>query len=138
MVDESGPLTFAALERRFGLPEPPGDTDDFPLPAWYRSVREVPLPQLRVGDISRACRQQLYVDYMVPLALAALDANPLAGELYEGELLISLKSVPLAYWGQHTVERQTVVSLVERVRRSPGTPDDIRTEAGELRSRVQS
>lgn len=34
----------------------------------------------------------------MPLALAVLAANPLAGALYDGELLVSLKGVPSAYW----------------------------------------
>jgi hypothetical protein len=134
MLDESGTLTFAELERRGGIPASSEPSDEFPLPAWYRTVREVPLSRLSPTDIARACRQKLFVGHVVPIAVAMLQLNPLEGEAYEGELLVSLKVVPPTYWQQNPVERQAIRAVIARVLGSPDTPGDLRSDAEELSS----
>ena len=64
------------------MPEPGLASDnEYPLAAWYRFIREVPLDQLGLEDIAKATRQQVHIEHVVPLALRLLQADPLAGEM---------------------------------------------------------
>lgn len=137
MGDKPGDASFLEIERELGLPEPASDSEDYPLPRWYRAVRHVPLSALGVADLARACRQQLYPSYVVPFALAMLDKSPLAGEMYDGELLASLKAIPLSYWSEHAPDRAELLSIIDRVLAAPATPDDVRVETEELRGRAE-
>ncbi|HUB23801.1 MAG TPA: contact-dependent growth inhibition system immunity protein, partial [Tepidisphaeraceae bacterium] len=67
---------------------------------WYIRVRDVPLDELTTSDICRAVRQKTHLDYVVPIALHLLEQSPLAGELYEGELLLAFDSLPEKFWQQ--------------------------------------
>jgi hypothetical protein len=126
-------LTFALLDRERGVPElAPAFGREYPFPAWYRSVREVPLNELSVEDISKAIRQSIHLEHVVPLALRRLEAEPLAGEMYDGELLVSLKSVPLDYWPKHEAERLSLKSAIEAALQEEAIADNVRQDAGEL------
>ena len=105
---------------------------EYPLAAWYRSVREMPLDELTVEDISKAVQQNLHLEYVVPLALRLLESEPLAGELYDGELLVSLKAVPKRYRSQHRNEQPSLKSVVEAALQSEETTEDVRRDAQEL------
>jgi hypothetical protein len=130
-------LTFALLDRERGIAEPPPVSgDEYPLAAWYRSVREVPLDEFKVEDISKAIRQNVYLEQVVPLALRLLKSEPLAGELYDGELLASLKAVPSQYWSQHEDERLSIKSAIEAALRMEETTEDVRRDAQELLSKT--
>jgi len=126
-------MSFAILDRLQGIPEPPVPTEEeFPLPAWYRAVRGLPLGELGVANIARACRQKIHLEQVVPLALELLESEPLAGELYDGELMVSLKSVPLIYWSKHDVERRSLTSVVSALLTMESVEADIRQDAEEL------
>jgi hypothetical protein len=124
-------MTFALLDRERGVPEP-ASGDEYPLPAWYRIVREVALDELGVEDISKAIRQKIHLEHVVPLALRRLESEPLAGEMYEGELLVSLKSVPLQYWSKHEAERLSLKSVIETALQEEAIADNVRRDAEEL------
>jgi len=129
-------LTFALLDRKKGLSELPRATgEEYPLPAWYRAVREIPLDELSVEDICKACRQQIHTDYVVPIALRILESDPSAGEMYDGELLVSMKSVPPAYWSDKAASFR-LKAIVERTLQLASTTGDIRNDANELLSRI--
>jgi contact-dependent growth inhibition (CDI) system CdiI-like immunity protein len=129
--------TLALLDRERGIAEPvPPAGDEHPLAAWYRSVREVPLDDLTVEDISKAIRQNVHLEHVVPLALRFLKSEPLAGEMYEGELLVSFKAVPSQYWSQHEGERLFLKSVVEAALRMEETTQDVRRDAQELLSKT--
>ena len=82
-----GDLTFEILDHDRGYELPPAPPEgEYPLPKWYRRVRNTRLKDLTVEDICRACRQEIYPEYVVPLALRLLHENPLTGEMYDGEL----------------------------------------------------
>lgn len=129
-------VTFALLDKETGLSElPPTASEEYPLAAWYRTVRETPLEELTIEDICKACRQQIHLHHVVPIALNILESDVLAGEMYDGELLVSLKAVPLNYWAAHADQAQTVRKVLERI--LPGlSTDDIREDAQELLSRM--
>lgn len=126
-------MTFATLDREKGVPEPGLASDnEYPLAAWYRSIREVPLDQLGLEDIAKATRQQVHIEHVVPLALRLLQADPLAGEMYDGELLVSLKSVPSHYWSKNQTERLALKSVAQWALRQGSATQDVREEAEEL------
>jgi hypothetical protein len=133
IANGEGRLSFALLDRRNGVPEPgPALGDEYPLAAWYRAVREVPLEELTVEDISKAVRQNVHLENVVPLALRLLASEPLAGEMYDGELLASLKAVPAQYWLQHQDERRSLQGVAEAALRSEVATEDVRRDAQDL------
>jgi hypothetical protein len=130
-------LTFAMLDRERGIPDlTPATGEEYPLPAWYRAVRETPLERLGVEDICRACRQQIHLAHIVPIALRLLQSEPLAGEMYDGELLASLKSVPSDYWPTHTADATLLKSFCEGFRKDQSVPDDVRHDVADLLTRA--
>lgn len=83
------------------------------LEQWYNAVRDVPIVDLQDGDLCRACRQQLFLEYLVPVAAERLRLRPLAGDLYDGELFASLKEVPVAYWKDNPATAATIRTVVD-------------------------
>jgi hypothetical protein len=70
-------ITFRILDKRNGIPDlPPEAEEDFPLPAWYRAVRDIPLQELGVEDLSRANRKQIYPDHSEVFGKKAYGARP--------------------------------------------------------------
>jgi hypothetical protein len=67
------------------------------LTEWYLSVRDIHLSRLGVGDICRAIRQDLFVREILPVAIALLHDDVLAGERYDGELLAALSGLSQKY-----------------------------------------
>jgi hypothetical protein len=131
--EKHNPLTFAILDREKGISElPPATSEEYPLPAWYRAVREIPLEELSVEDICKACRQQIHLEQVVPMALRILQSNPVAGEMYDGELLVSLKSVPIGYWLKCSEDATTLKEIVEKALALDATSDDVRQDAKEV------
>lgn len=49
-------------------------------------------------DLGRAARQNIHRAHIVPLIFDRLKEDPLAGELYEGELMVALSNFYLDYW----------------------------------------
>lgn len=135
MNEENRPMTtFAALDRDKGIPDlSPLEGEEYPLPAWYRGVREIPLEELSIEDISKALRQQIHPEYVVPIALRILETDPLAGEMYDGELLASLKAVAPEYWLAHADATTALRAIVEKLLHEAVIADDIRRDASELR-----
>lgn len=94
-MSDSDIRTMRSLEE-----QPSDDSGTSALDAWYRSIRDIPLGKLPIADVARACRQSLFPDYVVPAAIRHLRENPLAGDLYDGELLVSLRNVAGSFWGR--------------------------------------
>ena len=127
-------VTFSVLDREKGIPESPPISDGkYSLPAWYFSIRDVPLDALGIEDISKAVRQNIHLEHSVALALKRLQAEPLAGEMFQGELLCSLKSVPTSYWPKHPIEQQSLNTVINAVLQETDATDAIRQDAEELR-----
>jgi hypothetical protein len=110
-------VTLEKIEKGLRIPSPePAREDEFPLPAWYRVVRNKPLSEFSIEDVCKSCRQNLYPEHIVPLALNLLEANVLAGELYDGELLVSLKSVPQNYWTENSDHRDFLLRIIKKTK----------------------
>jgi hypothetical protein len=90
------PTTFHEMEKARWIAA--GGTEQSPLSDWYARVRDVPLSAFGVGDLCKSLRQGLYPEYVVPFALEAFEKEPLAGEMYDGELAMAFCSVLGAFW----------------------------------------
>jgi hypothetical protein len=118
--------TFRDLDGNVHLDEPSSALEE-----WYIRVRDIPLKDMSIGDLARACRQALFPPVVVPLCLSLLEQDPLAGDLYDGELLLSLKGIAHNYWVTHPKERSQLLGLAERAVRESGqselkiTPRDL-------------
>jgi hypothetical protein len=129
-------MTFAELDRQRGFTGAPSSSvETFPLPSWYTSVRDIPFSEFGEEDICKACRQQIYPEHIVPIALELMKFNLLEGEMYAGELLVSLKSVPLNYWKEHSHQRSELVHLLEGC--VAALPADVVSDAKELLSFIR-
>jgi hypothetical protein len=122
-------ITFRQLESP-NDPNPSANTGDSPLEKWYRSVRDKPIGEFSYNDLCKACRQQLYPEAVVPIAIETLRKDPLAGELYDGELLIAMKSVDRQYWLVHLSQAAEIATIAKSIMRQ--VDDESRTELEEL------
>lgn len=110
----SKPLTFRQLEagenwceqgiRRSALEE------------WYCHIRDTPIEEVEIGDLCRACRQRLHLTYVVPIAVKHLRMDPLAGEMFDGELLAAMRSIPTSFWRVNCELSQKLASVLESVK----------------------
>ncbi len=131
-------LTFAVLDKASGMPAlEPADGEEYPLPSWYRAVYHTPLKDLSLEDVCRACRQVIHIiEHVVPMAVNRLRLEPLAGELYDGELLCSLRPIPQSYWSLYKAEAKAVKSACEIVLREDEISDDLLREFNELLQKI--
>jgi hypothetical protein len=96
--------TFADLERAKGIPYS-SPSDPWPLQGWYERVRTVPISQMPAGDVAIAVRQETWLPEVVERALAILEDDFLAGDIYEGELVAALAGLPGNFWEENPVLR---------------------------------
>lgn len=94
----------------------------------------MPISDMAAGDLCRACRQRLFLEYVVPAALRQLRSDPSAGELFDGELASVIARIPEPFWRAHpelrSEGRQCLLSV------SPRLDDDIQREVGAFTSQV--
>ena len=90
--------TFANL----GSPFPSNETEKSGLEEWYERVYRLPFSRFTAEDLARSCRQNLFLGQIVPFVLDALDRNPIAGELFDGELFFSLSLIPIDFWNTNS------------------------------------
>jgi hypothetical protein len=94
------------LDGNIPLPPPASALEE-----WYRDRNDVKIAELDVEDLARACRQNLYDEEIVPCCLLKLEQEPLAGDMYEGELVKALAGVSANYWRTHPREREQFLTL---------------------------
>lgn len=90
-------LTFQQLETFCGIPQR-ADGTAAALDEWYASVRAKPLSSLTDGDMARAVRQKLFLQYSVQETIRRLRLDPLAGDKYDGELMGAFGELASADW----------------------------------------
>ena len=96
MIVRKKSVTFRNLDGDVSLNASASSLDE-----WYVSIRDTELSGLRDSDLARACRQQLFLEEVIPEVIERLNVNPLAGDIYEGELMLSIKPVPKGFWLDH-------------------------------------
>lgn len=84
-------ITFRKLVGNINTTKDPGQQSS--LEAWFESVLDVPVEGMAVEDLCRAVRQKICVDQLMPRILAVLTEDPLAGDLYDGELIAALATI---------------------------------------------
>ena len=107
-------VSFRKLENKLLLSERIVGAES-PLSSWYEKVCDKPLGDLTDGDLSVACRQKLFPINVVPLVLERLRSTPLAGEMYDGELLVSLSQIPAHYWENHIHETNSLKAIISNI-----------------------
>jgi hypothetical protein len=63
------------------------------LDKWYATLLNKTVEEINVNDISRMLRQDILMEVAVNKSVEILNENPLAGEVYDGQLLELLYSV---------------------------------------------
>jgi len=85
-----------------------------------RNLWNVPISKFTTEDFRLLIGQKISLDLLIPVALDILENNPLAqGDLYRGDLLNSVLSVPKYFWlefpnlNNRLVEVKTEVETLE-------------------------
>lgn len=79
------------------------------------SLRKKQLKDFSVEDLRIMIGQNIGLEFLIPLALDALNNNILAeGDFYEGDLLKSVLTSDKKYWGKSTEYWRTLKELFER------------------------
>ena len=83
-----------------------------------RRVHELrcqPLADFTGGDLRIMLLQQVGMEYLTPLALDCLEADPFAeGAYYPGDLLHAVIQLPRAYWVAHPPEAGGIATIADR------------------------
>jgi hypothetical protein len=80
-----------------------------------RALGAVPIGEFSSGDLRLVISQQRGLGYLVPLALDRLENDPLVeGELYPGDLLMALESVPGRMWAEHPEWRERLRAILDQ------------------------
>ena len=103
---------------------------DSPLEIWYNAVRDKPIEEFPCSDLCRACRQQVFQEAVIPIAIEALRKEPLAGEMYDGELLAAMTYIDNRYWSNHSSQLLEVASIARSV--IAQVDDDLRSKLAGL------
>jgi len=96
-------------------------------------LRRVPLCDFTVEDLRIMIGQSIGLEYLVPLALERLQADPYAeGDYYPGDLLVNVLRSDARFWRRQPEFGQQLVTITERAiepsRTLPADADE--TEAG--------
>jgi hypothetical protein len=125
VIEESLAVKWSASKTPTGLEQ------------WYERVRDKPLAEFSDEDLCIACRQELYLEWIVPRAISRIRINPLAGERYDGELLVALHSVPKQFWIDHA-ELARGLRMVINSSRIDTSFEDVAESVRSLRDRLGS
>lgn len=93
-------------------------------------LRNVPLKDLSTGDIRLLIGQSVGLPYLVPVALDALEKDPLAeGSFYRGDLLVAVTSIPASFWDAYTHLKSRALKIAMTVLESndPEVSDHVKT-----------
>jgi hypothetical protein len=87
-------------------------------------LRSVPLGDLTVENLRLLLGQQIGTQWLMPLALVRLNDDPLAeGDLYPGDLLISVLGTDATYWPSHPEQLLALWGVRESLEQLRNTSD---------------
>ncbi|RBP29099.1 hypothetical protein DFR65_106120 [Oceanihabitans sediminis] len=88
--------------------------------------RKIPIKDLTIEQLRLLISQKIGIEYLAELAIKKLELNILAeGDLYEGDLLQAVLSLPTEFWNEKQTEFLILQNLVEQ------NSELIKTELGE-------
>ncbi|HWO95758.1 contact-dependent growth inhibition system immunity protein [Fictibacillus sp. Mic-4] len=67
----------------------------YSLDSWYQNLLNKRAEEIDINDVSKMIRQNIFTDLAIKKAIEFLEKDPLAGELYDGQLLEILSSVDI-------------------------------------------
>ncbi len=80
-------------------------------------LRHKPLASFTIGDLRILVGQSFSLDVLYPLALQALEQEPLAeGDFYDGDLLMAALTVDARWLTAHPAEQARVLEVYRRAR----------------------
>ena len=80
-------------------------------------LRHKPLRSFTIEDLRILVNQSFSLDVLYPLALQALEQEPLAGgDFYDGDLLMAALTVNAQWLSEHPVEESRVLEVYRRAR----------------------
>jgi hypothetical protein len=89
-------------------------------------LRRKPLNEFSVEDLRIMIGQQISLQYLIPLALEHLEADPLAeGDYYPGDLLEMVLKADAAFWEENPSHRQRVLQIIGHLSGAVPTLDEI-------------
>ncbi|MGG4497658.1 contact-dependent growth inhibition system immunity protein [Brevibacillus reuszeri] len=91
-------FTLDDIASREGFTAPFIVDEEVLLSKWYGAILKEKLKDLSDGDIAKLIRQSCHLTYIIPEALYRLLQNPIAGELYDAEILICMTEVNEQFW----------------------------------------
>ncbi|MBR1824321.1 MAG: hypothetical protein IJ779_08835 [Ruminococcus sp.] len=75
----------------------PDDDLQSSLDEWFNSIMEKTVEELTIADICRMLRQKICSVVAIGKAIDMLDEDPFVGELYEGQLMLTLYNAKEKY-----------------------------------------
>jgi|KBSSwiStaDraftv2_1062776.scaffolds.fasta_scaffold275608_2 hypothetical protein len=93
-------------------------------------LRTVPLRAFTIENLRLMIAQEVGLEYLVPLAIEHLEANPFVeGDYYPGDLLASVVGTPREFWTTHDDLRLKLCGIVSNavsLVNSIDLPDNLR------------
>ncbi|MDR3586814.1 MAG: contact-dependent growth inhibition system immunity protein [Desulfosporosinus sp.] len=114
MSNDTSRIKIHDIEIIKGVNVPINSQELSSLEKWYNKVRGKYLFELTDGDVARFIRQNLYLEYLIPEAITRLENSPLAGELYNGEILSMMSNVNSSFWIENIILREKVIALLDK------------------------
>ena len=74
-------------------------------------LRRIPVRNLSNDDLRLLLGQQIGEEWLVPIALARLHQEPLAGDLYPGDLLNAVLKIDVKHWEIHADDLASLRAL---------------------------
>ena len=93
-------------------------------------LRTVPLRAFTIEDLRLMIGQEIGLEYLVPLAIEHLEANPFVeGDYYPGDLLASVVGMSVDFWTTHSDLRLKLLGIASKavsLINSVDLPDNVR------------
>ncbi len=84
-----------------------------PLVEWHNNVIEKMQAELTISDVARCIRQNIFVETAYEMLIVYLMQNPLAGDMYPGELMEKAGEVDKQLILKHSQSLQDIIKKAE-------------------------